>query len=95
MQPQTSQEEILTMLNKLKSDVDSLSGAFYKNNFSGSQTFNKDAIFQTRLRVPVYSSAPSVAEVGDIICISGTFYGCTVAGSVSSPATFTVIGTQS
>jgi len=96
MPPQnTQQEELNATLTKLRNDLDDLSGAFYKNNFSGNQTFNKDCIFQTRLRVPVYSSAPSVAEIGDIIAVSGKLYICTTAGTVSSPAVFTLVGTQS
>jgi hypothetical protein len=96
MPPQNiQQEELNATITKLRSDLDALSGAYFKNNFSGSQTFNKDAIFQTRLRVPVFSSAPAVAEVGDIMAVAGVLYICTVAGSVASPATFAVVGTQS
>lgn len=80
--------------NKLRSDLDSLSQSFYKNNFSNSQTFTKDVSFQSRLKVPSYSSAPSVGEVGDIIEVSGKLYICTTAGDVSSPAVFTLVGSQ-
>lgn len=83
-------EELTTLVNKLRGDVDNLSQAFYKNNFSSSQTFTKDAIFSTRLKVPHYSTAPAVCEVGDLIEIGGVLYICTVANT-----TFTVVGTQS
>ena len=90
----TQIQELAAQINRLRVDLDTLSGQFYKNNFPSSQTFNKDAIFNTRLRVPVYSAAPSVGEVGDLIAVSGTLYVCTTAGTVASPATFTVVGTQ-
>ncbi len=90
MNPQNQQiADLQAQISKLQSDVDNLSGSFYKNNFSSSQVFNKDCVFQTRLRVPVYSSAPAVAEVGDLISIAGVLYICTVANT-----TFTVCGTQ-
>lgn len=79
---------------KFRKDLDSLSQSFYKNNFSSSQTFNKDSVFTTRLRVPVYTSAPSVAEIGDLIAVGGKLYICTTAGNVASPATFTLCGSQ-
>jgi hypothetical protein len=74
---------------KLQNTVDALSQSFYKNNFNSSQTFNKDSVFTTRLRVPVYSSAPAVAEEGDLIYVAGVLYVCTTAGSVATPAVFT------
>jgi len=89
MKPNETQE-LREMITKLKSELDSLSGQFYKNNFSSSQTFNKDSVFTTRLRVPVYSGAPTVAEVGDLIAVGGILYICTSA----SPVVFTAVGTQ-
>jgi len=82
-------EELRGQLQELRKQVDSLSQSFFKNNFSSSQSFTKDVTFQTRLRVPVYTSAPSICEVGDLICIAGVLYICTVANT-----TFTVVGTQ-
>lgn len=82
-------EELKGQVQKLRTELDSLSQAFFKNNFSSSQSFTKDVTFQTRLRVPVYTSAPAICEVGDLICIAGTLYICTVANT-----TFTVVGTQ-
>lgn len=81
--------DLQEQINKLKADLESLSQSFYKNNFSNSQTFTKDVTFQTRLRVPTYTSAPSICEVGDLIAISGILYICTVANT-----TFTAVGTQ-
>jgi hypothetical protein len=82
--------ELTAQVQKLSSDLQSLSSQFYKNNFSSSQTFNKACSFQDRLKVPHYTSAPAVCEVGDIIEIGGKLYICTVANT-----TFTMVGTQS
>lgn len=82
-------EELNTQIAKLRTELDNLSQSFFKNNFSSSQSFTKDVTFQTRLRVPVYSSAPAICEVGDLIAIAGVLYICTVANT-----TFTVVGTQ-
>lgn len=84
-----SNQELQEQITKLQSQITDLSGAFYKNNFTSSQTFNKDCVFTSRLRVPHYTSAPTVSEVGDLIEIGGVLYICTVAN-----ATFTVVGTQ-
>lgn len=83
-------QNLQDQVTKLKGDLDNLSQAFYKNNFSSSQTFTKDIICQTRLKVPHYTSAPTICEVGDLIEIAGVLYICTVANT-----TFTVVGTQS
>lgn len=87
--------ELEEKIGKLESLVESLSQSFYKNNFSSSQTFTKDAIFSSRLRVPVYSAAPTVGEIGDLIAVAGKLYICTTAGDVATPAVFTLVGTQS
>lgn len=83
-------QELQAQVQKLRTELDNLSQSFFKNNFSSSQSFTKDVTFQTRLRVPVYSSAPAICEVGDLIAIAGVLYICTVANT-----TFTVVGTQS
>lgn len=81
--------DLQAMVAKLQSDLNSLSQTFYKNNFSSSQTFNKACVFQNRLQVPHYASAPAVCEVGDLIEIGGKLYICTVANT-----TFTLVGSQ-
>lgn len=82
--------ELQDQITALRKQVEELSSAFFKNNFSSSQVFNKDITFNTRLRVPVYSTAPTVAEVGDLMAISGVLYICTN----SATPTWTVVGTQ-
>lgn len=60
-----------------------------RNNFVGSQDFNKSSRFNTRLKVPHYDSLPTSAEVGEIVEVGGKLYIC------SSPNTFSLVGTQS
>ena len=81
--------DLQAQVQKLQSSLNDLSSQFYKNNFSSSQNFNKDAIFSSRLKIPHYSSAPSVSEVGDLIEVGGKLYiGTAVSG------TFQLVGLQ-
>ena len=85
------QDEITALQNKLtklQSDFDSLSSEFYKNNFSAQQDFTKKSSFVTRLKVPHYSSTPSVAETGEICEVGGVLY------VASATNTWTKVGTQ-
>lgn len=74
---------------KLQNQLNDLSGQFYRNNFTSSQSFNKDVVFNSRLRVPVFDSAPTVSEIGDLIAVGGKLYICTVPNT-----TFALVGTQ-
>ena len=92
MPPNTQQQiqDLQNQIQKLQSDLSSLSSQFYKNNFSSSQTFNKSCVFQDRLKIPHYASAPAVSEIGDLIEVGGILYiGTAVSG------TFTKVGLQS
>lgn len=82
-------QELRDLVGRLQAEVNNLSATVNKNNFSSSQTFNKDCTFSTRLRVPVYSAAPTVSEIGDLIAVGGKLYICTVPN-----ATFELVGTQ-
>jgi hypothetical protein len=73
----------------LKQQIESLSSEFYLNNFTGSQDHNKYNRFNTRLKVPSYTTDPAVCEVGEIIEVAGELKICSVAD------TWTVVGTQS
>jgi hypothetical protein len=81
-------QENMAALSRKVGEIEAL---FYKNNFGSTQLFNKDTIFSTSLRVPVYSVAPTVAEIGQLISIAGKLYICTNDG----PVTWTIVGTQS
>ena len=75
---------------KLQSQVNDLTAQVYKNNFSSSQTFNKACKFTDRLNIPGFNSAPTVAEVNDIIAVAGEMYICTSI----NPVVFTLVGSQ-
>jgi hypothetical protein len=90
----TKIQELQEQITKLQSQLNDLSGAFYRNNFTSSQTFNKSIIFTDRLKVPHYTSAPSVGEIGDILEVGGKLYVCTTSGNIASPAVFTLVGSQ-
>ena len=83
-------QDLEERLAKVQGELAEVSSSYYKNNFPSSQNFNKDCIFNTRLKVPHYTNAPSVCDVGDICEIGGKLYICTVANT-----TWTVVGTQS
>lgn len=80
-------QELRSEIQKLKSDLESLSQNFYKNNFTSSQDFNKDCTFSTRLKIPSYTTLPT-CQVGEIAESSGVMYIC------SAVDTWTAVGTQ-
>lgn len=86
MQPDLKQlqEEV----KKLRQDLKDLNDEIYANNFTSSQTFNKNIICNSVLKIPHYATAPTKADVGEIIEIAGVAYICNSANS------FTKIGTQ-
>lgn len=85
MQP--TNEQLLEAIQKLQSQVNDLSSAFYKNNFSAYQAFNKASVFSTSLQVPRYTTLPS-CEVGQICENSGKLMIC------SATNVWTVVGSQ-
>lgn len=84
--PNDTQKQI----DELKRKIEDLTGDYYSNNFSASQDFPKFSRFKTRLKVPVYATAPSKCEVGEVYVNTGTgkIYVC------SSANTWSLIGTQ-
>ena len=72
----------------LKQQLEALSGEFHSNNFVGSQDHNKYNRFNTRLKVPNYTTEPTVCEIGEIIEVAGVLKIC------SASDTWTVVGTQ-
>jgi len=85
--------ELQAKLDKLEKALRDLSEEFYRNNFSSSQDFQKFSRFNSRLKVPSYSTNPTVGEVGEVIEVGGKLKICTVA-SLTAP-TWTIVGTQS
>jgi hypothetical protein len=80
--------ETQEQINKLQAQISELQAAFYKNNFSAYQAFNKASEFSTSLKIPVYTTLPS-CEVGQICVFGGKLY------VASATNTWTVAGTQS
>jgi len=84
MDTQALQEQI----NKLQSQINDLQAAFYKNNFSAYQSFNKASEFPTSIKIPVYTTLPN-CEVGQICAYGGKLMVC------SASNVWTIAGTQS
>jgi len=81
-------EELQKQITVLRKQLEQLSTEVYKNNFSTRQDFNKASAFNTKLKVPSYTSVPAKCEVGEIIENNGKLLICSVAD------TWTIIGTQ-
>jgi len=75
-------------IDQLRKDLEALNNEYYKNNFSAVQEFNKKSNFTTRLKVPSYVTAPTTAEVGEIIEVGGKLYICSTANI------FSLVGAQ-
>jgi len=75
--------EIQMQIDQLRKDLEALNNEFYRNNFSAVQEFNKKSNFTTRLKVPSYVTAPTTAEVGEIIEVGGKLYICSTANVYS------------
>lgn len=84
-----SPKELADQIAKLRRDLEGLTQAYYSNNFSSHQDFNKESHFNYRLKVPNYATLPTTCEVGEIIENGGELYIC------SSADAWTVVGTQS
>lgn len=86
----TPKEDQNSTIAKVQKELDSLKGAFYKNNFPTSQKFTKSTQFTNTLMLPVYATAPSVCQVGQVYVNSGTgkLYVC------SSANTWSLVGSQ-
>jgi hypothetical protein len=83
------QNDLQTQISMLKQQIEALQAEYFKGNFSGSQDFNKYCRFNSRLKVPVYGTAPATCEVGELCAVGGELLICSTAN------TFTVVGTQS
>lgn len=82
-------EDLQNQIDKLKIDLKAINEEYYANNFSASQDFNKYSRFNTRLKVPSYSTLPTVCEVGEIAESAGKLRICSAAN------TWTIVGSQS
>jgi len=68
-------------INMLTQRLESLESEYHRNNFEGSQDFNKVSRFNTTLKVPVKATAPAVCEQGEVYVNSGDgkLYVCSAA----------------
>ena len=80
--------ELLARITELEKNLFDLNQEMYTNNWSASQDFNKYSRFNTRLKVPKYSSDPTTGEVGEIIEVGGKLKIC------SSTNVWTIVGVQ-
>ena len=82
--------DLQQQVNQLSARLEALTGEVYTNNFTSSQDFNKFTRFNTRLKVPIFAVAPTVAEIGELYANStnGKLYVCTAAN------VFSLVGTQ-
>jgi len=85
--------DLQKQIDELKKDLKNLTDEYYLNNFTSSKDYNKYSRFNSRLKVPVVATDPTVGEVGDIVCVVTKLKICTVA-SLTAP-TWQIIGTQS
>ena len=82
-------EETQKQINTLRKQIEQISTEVFKNNFSSHQDFNKASSFNTKLKVPSYTSVPATCEVGEIIENSGKLLICSTAN------TWVIVGSQS
>ena len=80
--------DLQNQINQLKATVEALQSEVSRNNFIGSQDFNKYVRFNSRLKVPTYTSLPTTCEVGEVIEVAGKLRICSVAN------VYTIVGTQ-
>lgn len=75
--------DIQTQIDRLRQDLEALNAEYYANNFTESQDFNKYSRFNTKLKVPVFATAPTTCEPGQVYFNTSTskFYVCTAANT--------------
>lgn len=83
--------DLQTQINQLRADLQALTDEVYRNNFSSLQDFFKYSRFNTRLRLPVVTTLPTICEIGEkcVVRSTGKEYVCSAAN------TWTIVGTQS
>ena len=84
--------DLSTRVAQLERSLQQLTDEYYLNNFTSSKDYNKYSRFNTRMKVPVVATDPTVGDVGDIVCVVTKLKICTVA-SLTAP-TWVVCGTQ-
>jgi hypothetical protein len=77
--PNDTQKQI----DDLKKQIQSLQDEYYRNNFTGSQDFNKYSRFNTRIKFPTLAASPATCEIGEAYVNSGNgkLYICSAANT--------------
>ena len=86
--PNKEIQQLKDEITGLQREIKALQDSFYLNNFPSSQDFNKACRFNSVLKVPHYSVAPSTDDVGELIEVGGKLYISTAVD------TFTLVGSQ-
>lgn len=76
-------------ITQLRAQLEALQAEVSRHNFSSSQDFQKYSRFNTRLKVPSYTTLPDTCEVGEVVESAGKLRICSAAN------TWTIVGTQS
>jgi len=58
-------------IKELKQQLEALASEVHNNNFSSSQDFVKFSRFNTRVKLPTLSAAPTSCEIGEVYINSG------------------------
>lgn len=77
--PNDTQKQI----DDLKKQIQNLQEEYYRNNFTGSQDFNKYSRFNTRIKFPTLASSPTTCEIGEAYVNTGNgkLYVCSAANT--------------
>ena len=73
-QPNIQVQEMQDKIASLEYQISELRDAFYRNNFSQSQVFNKYSDFTFRLKIPVVSALSTTCELGELCVYNGGLY---------------------
>lgn len=82
-------KDLTDKVKTLQKDLADLIAEMYRNNFSGSQQFNKAVDFNVSLKIPRYSELPVRCETGEVIIHDTKLYIC------AAPNSWVIVGTQS
>jgi hypothetical protein len=61
-------------VSALQTQLNQLSGEYYRNNFGAYQDFSKYSAFTGRLRVPVVTALSTTCEIGELCSYAGKLY---------------------
>jgi hypothetical protein len=73
-QPNIQMREMQDIIASLQAQVSEIRDAYYRNNFSQQQIFNKYSDFTFRIKLPVVSALSSTCEAGEVCVYSGGLY---------------------